>query len=107
MTLAEYHSHVTEAQFQQQLVQAAQLLGYRCYHTAFSIGSDRGFPDLVLVRDRIVVLEVKSERGKVRPGQQAWIDAFAAVPGVVARIVRPSDFDEIVAVLRGEEERAA
>jgi Holliday junction resolvase len=103
MTPQQYKARATEAEYQAQLVQAARLLGYSVYHTTFSIGSDRGFPDLVIVgHNRLIVLEVKSEKGKVRPGQQEWIDAFASVPGVVARVVRPSDEDDVMAILSGE-----
>jgi hypothetical protein len=108
MSSKAYHATTTEADSQAQLVQAARLLGYSVYHTTFSIGSDRGFPDLILVgHNRLIVLEVKSEKGKVRCGQQEWIEAFASVPGVVARVVRPSDLDEVLAILNGEAEVAA
>lgn len=44
----------------------------------------------------MVVLELKQEKGKVRPGQQEWVDELDAVPGVRAAIVRPSDYDLVL-----------
>jgi hypothetical protein len=95
----------TEADFQKQILQAARLLGWECYHTTFSLRSSPGFPDLVCAHAgppaRIAVFEVKSERGKVTEHQERWLALFDAVPGVVAKLVRPSDWDELEMTLRG------
>ena len=72
--------------------------------------SDSGFPDLVVVmphrtwqessgalrgrtlkRPRVIYIELKAERGKATPAQQAWHDALKAA-GQEAHILRPSDF---------------
>lgn len=37
----------------------------------------KGFPDLLLVRDRILIAEVKGDTDRVRPEQRVWLDAFA------------------------------
>jgi len=47
-----------------------------------------------------VALELKSEKGKATDAQQEWIAALDAVPGIVARVVRPSDWDWIEEALR-------
>jgi len=90
---------VTEAEFQQQIIDTARLLGWRCYHTFDSRRSEAGFPDLVLVRDRVVHLEVKSETGRLSPEQADWIAAINAAGGT-ALVVRPSMWEEIVASLK-------
>lgn len=60
----------------------------------------RGWPDLVLVRDdRMIVAELKAEKGRLRPGQQEWLDALAQVPGVEAHVWRPSDWPAVEAAL--------
>ena len=86
-----------EADLMATVVQAARYLGYAVYHTADSRRSQPGFPDLTLVRDgRLVFLELKTEKGRVRPEQEIWLEMLAEVPGVVARVVRPADLDEII-----------
>lgn len=79
----------------------ARLLGWRCYHPWLSARSTPGFPDLVLVRPpRILFVELKTERGKVTPAQQAWLDALAACPGCEVDLWRPRDLDAAAATLR-------
>lgn len=100
MSVEAYRSTITEAELQAVIIAMARQMGFLVYHTAVSIRSGRGYPDLTIVgHGRLIVIEAKSARGRVRPGQQAWIDAFAAVPGVVARIVRPSDLDDVLRLL--------
>lgn len=99
---------MTEKVWQAQVVEVARTLGWRCYHTFDSRRSQPGFPDLVLVRDRVVFLELKSEKGKVSAAQQDWLQALADA-GAEACVARPSDFDELGRVLarRTPQERAA
>lgn len=92
---------VTEKQLQDAIVDAAGRLGYLCYHTYDSRRSPEGFPDLLLVKgETCLVYECKTEKGRLRPMQQAWIDAFNAA-GIPARIVRPADLDDVLNELRG------
>lgn len=82
-----------EKDLRKHVIAYAKTLGWRTYFTWTSIHSPRGLPDLVLVRPpRLVFIELKSEKGKVSPEQQEWLDDLAAVPGVVAIVVRPSDW---------------
>jgi hypothetical protein len=97
---------MTEKQFQQTVVDMARALGWRVYHTYDSRRSERGFPDLVLVRDRIVYLELKTATGKVSLDQQQWIAALTAA-GATALVVRPSDLDAIEHALRRRVDRKA
>lgn len=97
---------MTEKQFQELVVGMAKALGWRVYHTFDSRRSQPGFPDLVLVRDRIVYLELKTETGKVSHDQAAWIAALTAA-GATALVVRPSDMDEIGEALKRRLKAAA
>lgn len=92
-----------ERDFQRLIVEAAGYLGYAVYHTFDSRRSNPGWPDLVLLKQgRMICLELKTERGRIRPEQEVWIAALDQVPGVTARIVRPSQWDQIEALLKGE-----
>lgn len=90
-----------ERDLQDMMEQAAGYLGWRCFHDRDSRRNNPGFPDLVCIRDgKLLVLELKTEKGRVRPEQVEWLDDFAQVPGVVARIVRPADVDDVLAILQ-------
>lgn len=99
----------TEAEWQKTIITAARLHGWRHHHTWLSVRSDPGWPDLVLLRPRDgrqLVVELKSDRGRITPAQQAWLDDFAAC-GVPAYVWRPGDdWEAITAVLRGENDDA-
>lgn len=121
----------SEAAFQQKVVNLARYMRWRVYHAPAG-GKDgrvdreqvgRGFPDLVLVRPpRLVFVELKAEKGALRPGQADWLadlnavgDAIkawlyephpdlppatvAAMPEVAAYLWRPSDWPTIEKVL--------
>lgn len=79
----------------------ARLMGWRCYHTLRSKGSEPGYPDWTLVRERIVFLELKTEAGKVSSAQSEWIAALEAGGGEIY-VVRPRHIDAIAWVLRGQ-----
>lgn len=91
---------MTEADFQDQIVQWARLRGWRLYHTYNSRGSDAGFPDLVLVREsRCVVAELKTETGAVSAAQMEWLEALADA-GVETYVWRPSVLESALEALR-------
>jgi hypothetical protein len=79
----------------------AKAFGWRRYHTWLSKHSPAGFPDEVLLRPpRLVFAELKSERGRLKPEQEAWLEDLRQVPGVEVYQWRPEDMDAIVEVLR-------
>jgi len=89
---------MTEADLLLSIRQLARLTGWRCYHTRYSLGSDPGFPDLVLVRlGRVIFAELKSERGKLTPAQQEWMEELELAENrsgetVQVRLWRPDDW---------------
>lgn len=105
---------MTEAQLQDAIVDLAHLYGWAVAHfrpartehgwrTPAQYDA-AGFVDLVLVHPRrgVIFAEVKSDRGKVRPDQRAWLDRLEAA-GAHADIWRPVDFpDRIAPLLSGE-----
>jgi hypothetical protein len=77
----------------------ANVLGWKlCYHTLRSKGSRAGFPDRVLIRERVVFAELKRERAKPTPAQIEWLDGLAAA-GAETYLWRPSDLEEIGLIL--------
>lgn len=52
------------------------------------VSGDVGSPDLLLARHgRVLNVELKTDRGRVRPEQQAWLDAL----GAHGQVWRPRD----------------
>lgn len=92
---------LTEGAFQAQVLQLARLYGWHAYHPYDSRRSAKGWPDLALVRPpRLVLVELKTERGRVTPDQQAVLGLLASCPGVETYLFRPRDWEEIEEVLR-------
>jgi len=98
-------AQMSEATLQAQVLEAARLLGWLVYHTHDSRRSQPGFPDLVLVhpgKRRVLYRELKTQKGRIRPQQQVWLDALAAA-GQDAGVWRPADwldggaYDELAA----------
>jgi hypothetical protein len=89
---------MTEAAFQKLVEQLARLMGWLCYHTHDSRRSAAGFPDLVLVRERIIFVELKSATGRLSAEQERWI-ARLQTAGAVVYLWRPTDWREIEATL--------
>src|SRR5690606_25377268 len=81
---------MSEAQLLATIRRACRTLGLLCYHTHDSRRSEPGFPDLVIVGSRMIIRELKTERGRLRPEQRTWLDALTAA-GQDADIWRPGD----------------
>ncbi len=118
----------TEADFTTFVIDLARVLGWRTAHFRPAKtdkgwrtpvqGDGAGFPDLILLRgNRMVVAELKAERGRLSPAQVEWLDAYAGLaypecPGsfgddtnavtgnhIGVFVWRPRDVDEIREVL--------
>lgn len=89
---------MTEDDFQRQVIDLAILYGWLPYHTRDSRRSQPGFPDLVLVRDRILFPELKIRGNALSPHQVRWREAILTAGGDY-RLWYPDDWDEIVATL--------
>lgn len=89
---------MTEAELDDAVRQLAELYGWMRYHTYRSTRSPAGFPDLVLVRERILYRELKRDDGKLTVEQQRWGAALMAAGGDFA-VWRPRDLDAIASEL--------
>lgn len=66
-----------------------------------ALEGDVGWPDWTFTRrGRLVIAELKSQRGRMGPGQQEWLDALREVGGIEVYLWRPSDIPEIRRILR-------
>ncbi len=92
---------LSEAAFQKQVVALSRLFGWADYHTQFSIRSAHGWPDLALCRPpRLVLAELKAEKGKLTLAQERWLDLLGQCPGVEVFCWRPADWETIEEALR-------
>lgn len=95
------NDQVSEKQWQQQVEDIAGWGKWIFYHTWNSRHSASGFLDLILLRHtRMVVAELKRERGKETLDQKVWLEAFRSIPGAEVFVWRPSDIDEVIKVLK-------
>lgn len=102
---------MTETELLDATLELAALFGWRSAHfrparTAHGwrtpvAGDGKGWPDLILIRERILVAELKSARGALSAEQRRWLDDLARA-GVEAHVWRPADWTSgtIEAVLR-------
>jgi hypothetical protein len=97
-----------EKEFQKHVLALAEECGWTFrYHSYFSDRSERGFPDVMLLRPErgeIVFAELKTMNGRLGPVQQEWLDALRACAGDKLRVFvwRPCCWNsgEIAAALR-------
>ena len=68
------------------------------YYATPVAADGEGFPDLVLVRDRVLFVEVKRENGILEPLQKEWMRALLT-GGAEHFTWRPSDLENIRRVL--------
>ena len=91
---------ISEKEWQGQVVELAQWLGYEhIYHTWNSVHSPAGFPDLIILDGKVmIVAELKREDGILSPEQYFWLVAFLEVTPAVY-LWKPSDFESVIKVL--------
>lgn len=92
---------MTEAELQAGVVEMAHALGWRVAHfrpartqqgwrTAVAYDA-QGYPDLTLVRDRVVFVELKGSRGQSTEAQREWHAALKAA-GAEVYLWGPDDW---------------
>lgn len=92
---------LTEREWQSRVIDYSRLRSWRCYHAHDSRRSEPGLPDLLLARPgRLVVAELKSERGRLTREQAQWLDLLGTVAGVEVYTWRPSSWSQVLEVLR-------
>jgi hypothetical protein len=92
---------MSEAEFQEQVEQYARLMGWRLYHTRYSFGSSKGFPDLAAVRREVLVFaELKRDGKGPTPEQAAWLRDLSAVEVVTTQLWTPATWEQVEEILR-------
>ena len=89
----------SERVFQNHVVRMARALGWKVYHTHDSRRSAPGFPDLCMVRERVVFAELKTNTGRVSSAQREWEDALRSA-GAEHWVWRPDDLHLIERTLK-------
>lgn len=93
--------HLSETQFQNAIIDAAQQLGWWTHHHLRSKGSSAGWPDLVLLKPpRALFFELKDRKGIVSPDQERVLALLEAC-GFTVGVYRPSQYDDVLAILQG------
>ena len=79
---------LNEDQFQQRIIDLCKYRHLLVFHDKDSRKNERGFPDLVIVGNRTIFRELKTDAGALRPDQKVWLERLHA-SGEDARIWRP------------------
>jgi hypothetical protein len=98
---------LAEKDFQRAVIDYAKLRNWLVFHDTDSRKNSRGLPDLILCRPgrdgkhgRLAFVELKTDRGRLRPEQKEWLEALATVSCVETYVFRPSQWQEIERILR-------
>lgn len=95
--------HWREEELDNHIRRTALLCGYFAYHTRWSVKSESGFPDWVLLKPpRLLVVEAKRQGlwptlpkpgrgGRWRIGQTEWLARWARLPQAEVFVWWPSD----------------
>lgn len=96
---------ISEKAFQAEVIRLAKRNGWKFYHTYDSRKCVAGFPDLLLVRGRVLVAaELKVGGNRTTAAQDSWLEAFAGVRVVESVVWRPEHWEEIGRTLAGDAE---
>lgn len=100
---------VAEKDFTRTVIEALEWAGYRVFHSYDSRRDTeygetaKGFPDLVALRSftsehatRLLVLELKTERGSPSAEQLVWLALWMQVPGAEVKMVKPHAVDSFL-----------
>jgi len=105
----------SEAELQEKVIQLAKYTGWKVAHfrnvkVLKADGTIRyqvpvqqdgeGFPDLVLVKNKVVWMELKNQKRKMTPEQIEWMDTLRNA-GQEIYLFRPSDWESIERLLIG------
>lgn len=104
------YESISEEEYQQQVIDLAHVYGWKVAHFraarvaksrrnprgwATPVAADgKGFPDLVLVRDRVIFVEIKGKKARLSNAQADWLVKLRMAKAEVY-VWRPDDFEEV------------
>ena len=92
---------VSEKEWQAKVEHTAKLFGWWCYHPLRSRGSEKGWPDLVMLRPpNALFVELKAEKTRVTPEQHLVLRLLEQCDVMETGLWRPSDWDLVERTLR-------
>ena len=96
---------MSESDFKDILISVAKRYGWLVHHDLpaqnsrgrwmTNVQGDAGFPDLLLLHPssgKLFAIELKSDKGKLTPGQKRWLMAFEK-SGIYNAVLKPSDME--------------
>jgi hypothetical protein len=87
-----------EREFQAEVIRIAKMLGWTHFHPYRSTKSPAGYPDLTLIRDRVMFAELKTDTGRLTDAQKEWIRRLHQA-GAEVHVWRPRDLQQIAETL--------
>ena len=113
--MTHHWKHIPEVDFHATVAGMMKAFGWNLiYHTHNSERSESGFPDLFAIKSgkypRMLIAELKREKGQPTPEQHQWLQELQAfhcqgwIPdrgfSVEVYLWRPSDLDDIERILK-------
>jgi hypothetical protein len=98
----QFRNLASEAQMQETIEELVERKGGRLFHVRNTGKSPEmvDFPDLVIICPPVLaIVELKSLKREITPGQQRVADLLAACDSLVVGIVRPWDLDALLEAL--------
>jgi VRR-NUC domain len=93
---------ISEKEWMSQGVQLAKQLGWKRFHPYRSDRSEPGWPDDALVRERLILIEWKTEKGMLSDAQKDWIGRLLKAE-VEVYVARPRHLEDLAHVLQSRE----
>lgn len=100
---------LAEKDWQRQVIDLARMLHWRVAHFrpamtkhgwVTPVAADgKGWPDLLLVRDRVIAAELKADAGALSDDQRLWLAALERA-GIEVHVWRPADAQIVLQTLR-------
>lgn len=97
-----------ERDFQKQVIQLARLYKWKCAHFrpamtkrgwVTPVAADgKGFPDLILVREKTIAVELKCGKNKLSADQDEWLHWFSQA-GIETFCWTPEQWDGLESIL--------
>ena len=89
-----------ERDFQKIVIKLAEAEGYKVYHVANAKNqlrseTSRGFPDLILLKHKMLVWECKVPPNKCSQEQIEWLNNFQSL-GIETAVITPDSWDYII-----------